>query len=59
MDNGPALAGLPAWPDLATRLTRAPFVIIAEIRSRAHGTAEGMGGSTGAAWAGAVVRSNW
>jgi len=34
-DPGPT--GLPAWPDLATRLTRAPFVTIAEIRGRARG----------------------
>ena len=34
---GPGPTGLPAWPDLATRLTRAPFVTIAEIRGRARG----------------------
>jgi enoyl-CoA hydratase/carnithine racemase len=34
-DPGPT--GLPVWPDLATRLTRAPFVTIAEIRGRARG----------------------
>jgi len=32
---GPGPTGLPAWPDLATRLTCAPFVTIAEIRGRA------------------------
>jgi enoyl-CoA hydratase/carnithine racemase len=34
---GPGRTGLPAWADLATRLTRAPFVTIAEIRGRARG----------------------
>lgn len=34
---GPGPTGLPAWPDLATRLTGAPFVTIAEIRGRARG----------------------
>jgi enoyl-CoA hydratase/carnithine racemase len=34
---GPGPTGLPAWADLATRLTRAPFVTIAEIRGRARG----------------------
>ena len=34
---GPGPTGLPAWPDLATRLTRTPFVTIAEIRGRARG----------------------
>ncbi len=34
---GPGPTGLPAWPDLATRLTCAPFVTIAEIRGRARG----------------------
>jgi enoyl-CoA hydratase/carnithine racemase len=34
---GPGRAGLPAWADLASRLTRAPFVTIAEIRGRARG----------------------
>jgi enoyl-CoA hydratase/carnithine racemase len=29
---GPGPTGLAAWPDLATRLTRAPFVTIAETR---------------------------
>jgi enoyl-CoA hydratase/carnithine racemase len=33
----PGPTGLPAWADLATRLTRAPFVTIAEIRGRARG----------------------
>jgi enoyl-CoA hydratase/carnithine racemase len=34
---GPGPTGLPGWSDLAARLTRAPFVTIAEIRGRAHG----------------------
>jgi enoyl-CoA hydratase/carnithine racemase len=34
---GPGRTGPPAWADLATRLTRAPFVTIAEIRGRARG----------------------
>lgn len=34
---GPGPTGLPAWADLASRLTRAPFVTIAEIRGRARG----------------------
>jgi enoyl-CoA hydratase/carnithine racemase len=34
---GPGPTGLPAWADLATRLARAPFVTIAEIRGRARG----------------------
>lgn len=34
-DPGPT--GLPWWPDIATRLMRAPFVTIAEVRGRARG----------------------
>lgn len=34
---GPGPTGLPAWAGLARRLTRAPFVTIAEIRGRARG----------------------
>jgi enoyl-CoA hydratase/carnithine racemase len=33
----PGPTGLPVWSDLAARLTRAPFVTIAEIRGRARG----------------------
>ena len=33
----PGPTGLPIWSDLAARLTRAPFVTIAEIRGRARG----------------------
>jgi enoyl-CoA hydratase/carnithine racemase len=34
-DLGPT--GLPWWPDIATRLIRAPFLSIAEVRGRARG----------------------
>jgi len=37
LPTAPDPTGLPVWPDLTTRLTRAPFVTIAEIRSRARG----------------------
>ncbi|MEU0882028.1 enoyl-CoA hydratase/isomerase family protein [Lentzea sp. NPDC005914] len=33
----PGPSGLPYWADIVTRLTRAPFVSIAEIRGRARG----------------------
>lgn len=35
--NDPGPTGLPAWPDIAVRLQRAPFITIAEVRGRARG----------------------
>ncbi|BBX65972.1 enoyl-CoA hydratase [Mycobacterium saskatchewanense] len=35
--NDPGPTGLPAWPDIAYRLRRAPFISITELRGRARG----------------------